>query len=91
MYLAHAHRLGPNRIGQCNPKRPIIVNFRDFCDTELIMSRAHMLKNTPFSVGYDLPKEIHEARKKLWDELKSIKSAKPRVKFQILYPAKLKW
>ena len=89
MYLARAHRLGPRRIGQRNPKRPIIVNFRDFCDTELIMSRANMLKNTPFSVGFDLPKEINEARKKLWAELKSIRSTQPRVKFQILYPAKL--
>ena len=89
MYMARAHRLGPRKIGQRNPKRPIIVNFRDFCDTELIMSRAHMLKNTPFSVAYDLPKEINEARKKLWDELRSIKRKDPRVKFQILYPAKL--
>ena len=89
MYMARAHRLGPRKIGQRNPKRPIIVNFRDFCDTELIMSRAHLLKNTPFSVAYDLPKEINEARKKLWDELRSIKREDPRVKFQILYPAKL--
>lgn len=65
------------------------MNFRDFCDTELIMSRAHLLKSTPFSVGYDLPKEINEARKKLWVELKSIKNSKPSAKYQILYPAKL--
>lgn len=45
MYLARAHHLGPRRIGQRNPKRPIIVNFRDFCDTDLIMNRAHMLRN----------------------------------------------
>ena len=89
MYLARAHRLGPRRIGHLNPKRPIIVNFRDFCDTELIMSRANLLRHTPFSVGYDLPKEINEARKKLWAELKCIRNTKPRVKFQILYPAKL--
>ena len=56
IYLARAHRLGPRRIGERNPKRPIIVNFRDFCDMELIMSRAHMLRNMPFSVGFDLPK-----------------------------------
>lgn len=55
----------------------------------MIMSKAYMLKNTPFSVCYDLPKEINEARKKLWDELKSIKANRPRAKFQILYPAKL--
>lgn len=89
MYLARAHRLGPRKIGLRNPKRPIIVNFRDSCDTDMIMSRANMLRNTPFSVSYDLPKEINEARKKLWDELRSIKESKPRANFQILYPAKL--
>ena len=89
MYLARAHRLGPRKIGQPNPKRPIIVNFRDICDTESIIPRAHMLRNAPFSVGFDLLKEINEARKKLWAELKSIRSTQPRVKFQILYPAKL--
>ena len=42
MYLATAHRLGPRKIGIRNPRRPIIVNFRDFCDTQAIMERAHM-------------------------------------------------
>ena len=48
-----------------------------------------MLKNTPFSIAYDLPKEINEARKRLWSDLRSIKANKPFVKFQILYQAKL--
>ena len=89
MYIARAHRLGPRKIGFMAPRRPIIANFRDFCDTDIIMSRAHLLRNTPFSIGYDLPKEIKEARKKLWDEVKRIKQTSPRVKFQIVYPAKL--
>ena len=89
MYLARAHRLGQRKIGYRNPKRPIIVNFRDFCDVESIMSRAYMLKNSQFSVGYDLPKEINEARKRLWEETKYIKSKQPRSKCQIVYPAKL--
>ena len=89
MYIARAHRLGPRKIGFMAPRRPIIANFRDFCDTDVIMSRAHLLRNTPFSIGYDLPKEIKEARKKLWDEVKRIRQTSPRVKFQIVYPAKL--
>ena len=89
MYLARAHRLGQRKIGYRNPKRPVIVNFRDFCDVESIMSRSYLLKNTQFSVGYDLPKEINEARKRLWEETKSIKSKQPRSKCQIVYPAKL--
>ena len=43
MYLERAHRLGPRRIGQRNPKRPIIVNFRDYCDTDIIMNHANRL------------------------------------------------
>ena len=89
MYLARAHRLGPRRFGQRNPKRPIIINFRDYCDTDIIMNHANRLRNTPFSIGYHLPKEIKEARERLWDEVKRIKQTSPTVKFQILYPAKL--
>ena len=37
MYLSHAHRLGPRKIGQRDPKRPIIVNFRDYCDTDILI------------------------------------------------------
>lgn len=53
------------------------------------MERAYVLKNTRFSIGYDLSKEINVARKKLWDELKAIKSRQPGAKTQIIYPAKL--
>ena len=89
IYLARAHRLGvkkPNLRGQ---RRPIIVNFRDFRDTEVIMSRAYMLRNTRFSIDYDLPKEIGDARKRLWSESKQIRLDDPRAKTQIVYPAKL--
>lgn len=89
MYLARAHRLGARKNNNRNQRRPIVVNFRDYCDTEAIMSRAYMLKDTPFSVDYDLPKEISVARKALWSELKTIKTNNPRVKCQIIYPAKL--
>ena len=89
MYLARAHRLGSRRFNMRLQKRPLIVNFRDYCDTETIMSKAFLLRGTPFSVDYDLPKEISQARKALWNELKSIKSRRPGANVQILYPAKL--
>ena len=89
MYLTRAHRLGPVRLGTALRKRAIIVNFRDFCDTEAIMSNAHLLKGTPYSVDRDLPKEINVARKRLWSEVKFIKERNPRAKCQIIYPAKL--
>ena len=89
MYLARAHRLGPVKIGYGLRKRPLIVNFRDYCDTEAIMRNAHMLRRTPFSVDYDYPKEISTARKAIWSEIKTIKSQKPNAKCHIVYPAKL--
>ena len=89
MYIARAHRLGQRRTNTRMQRRPLIVNFRDYCDTESIMSKAFLLKGTPFSVDFDLPKEINEARKALWSELKQIKSRNPRAKVQIVYPAKL--
>lgn len=89
MYLARAHRLGPRKNHVHNQKRPIIVNFRDFCDIEIIMSNANMLRNTPFSVDHDVPKEINMARKVLWTDVKSIKARNPKAKCQIVYPAKL--
>ena len=45
------------------------------------------LRNIPFSIGYDLTKEIKEARKRLWEEVKRIKRTSQDVKFQILYLA----
>ena len=42
--------------------RPIIVNFRDFGETELVMSKVRMLKCSQFSVDYDYPRELQEAR-----------------------------
>lgn len=53
------------------------------------MSNAYILKKTPFSVDYDLPREINSARKLLWSESKAIKSARPGAKCKIVYPAKL--
>ena len=88
-YLARAHRLGVRKPNLRNQRRPIIVNFRDFRDTEVIMSRAYMLRSTRYSIDYDLPKEIGDARKRLWTESKQIRSSDPRAKTQIVYPAKL--
>ena len=89
MYIARAHRLGAKSRDRPNHNRPIIVAFRDFCDTELIMSRARMLKNTPFSIDFDLPREIQAARSKLWPLYKELKRTNPGAKVMIAYPAKL--
>ena len=48
-----------------------------------------MLRNTRYSIDFDLPKEIGDARKRLWNEAKQIRSNDPRARTQIVYPAKL--
>jgi len=72
IYMARAHRLGRIDHSKQFQRRPVIVNFRDFGDIEMIMSRVAMLKGSKFSVDYDYPKEIQEARSKLWPLYKEL-------------------
>jgi hypothetical protein len=90
MVIERAHRLGP-RFNSRNedPKRPIIVRFRDYMDTELIMGRAYKLKGTPFGIDRDYPKEISVARKELYSCQEAKDARQLRKKVQIAYPAKL--
>ena len=50
------------------------------------MSRSYLLKNSQFSVGYDLPKEINEARKDCGRKQNALSqnSLDPSVKLYIL-------
>lgn len=89
IYIARAHRLGVPSRDRHHQRRPIIVNFRDFGDTEMIMHNAKKLKNTPYSVDYDLPKEIQTARKMLWPVYKQCRSENPRANVKLVYPARL--
>lgn len=87
--IARAHRLGQRVLHKQFQNRPIIVNFSDFQDVELIMSKVTMLKGLKFSVDYDFPREIQEARSRLWPRLKQLKTRNPTSKVKIIYPAKL--
>ena len=69
--------------------RQIIVAFRDCSDVELILSNAHKLKGTKYSINRDYPQEIVNARKTLWKEYKSLKSENPDKRVKIVYPAKI--
>jgi len=91
IYIARAHRLGPKRQDQGRRfhNRPLIANFRDFDIVETIMNRARRLRGTSFSVDHDYPREIKEARTRLWPLYKDLKHQSPRSKVQLLYPAKL--
>ena len=87
MYMHRAHRLGRFTL---NKTRPIIVAFRDFGDTETIMSHAKKLQGTQFGISRDYPSEIVKARQKLWPEFKRFKQeAGPSDRISISYPAKL--
>lgn len=93
MCIERAHRLGSlssdSYRNKRDPKRPIIVRFRDYTDTELVIDQAWRLKRSGFGLDRDYPKEIAMARKELYssNEAKEGRSKQQRV--QIKYPAKL--
>ena len=87
MYLERAHRLGRLKPNQ-SKSRPIIVAFRDYYDTEIILQAAPGLKNTTYSVCRDYPTEITEARNKLWPHYRKARE-NPSSKVSIRYPARL--
>ena len=84
--IDRAHRLGKRR-NRAFSRRPIIVAFRDFADTERVLSRGYLLKGTRFGVDRDYPMEINKARGVLWNRYKELKRAGKNVSMQ--YPAKL--
>ena len=88
MYLERAHRLGSRRIGRDNQFRPIIVAFRDYYDTVIILEQAHRLKGTGFGVSRDYRAEISKARKSIWSQFKEARSVQTN-KVQIKHPARL--
>jgi len=89
MYIARAHRLGRMQRNNQYQSRPIIVNFRDYCDIESIMGSARMLRGKPFSIDHDFPKEIQEARSRLWPMFKQIRRDAPDARVVLAYPAKI--
>lgn len=92
MFLVRAHRLGARK-RDTRPfepqKRPLIVAFRDFTDTVEILDNTKRLKGTYFSVDRDYPREIYEARKRLWPILKEKRKEHPKADVYIQYPARL--
>ena len=97
--IQRAHRLGnPRRQrrfmrgnirDQSQPPRPIISCFRDYGDIEVILGNATKLKNTLFGINKDFPKEIIEARSKLWPLYKAERAKNPDASVYIGFPAKL--
>ena len=96
LYIQRAHRIGSlNRVRRSHggkittQPRPIIVNFRDYEDVELIPANAKKLKNTNFVINRDYPKDIISARSTLWPTFKKARADNPNGSVYIGYPAKL--
>lgn len=87
LHIDRAHRLGRFSL---NKVRPIIVAFRDYGDTDSIMSRAKQLRGSPYGISRDYPPEIVKARQKIWPEYKTFKQQMaPNDRISINFPAKL--
>ena len=62
----------------------------NYTDVEHITANAKPLKNCPgYSIDRDVPKEIADARKRLWGLYKDTKRDNPNVSVRIVNPAKL--
>lgn len=88
MIIACAHQLGAKSTRLIS--RPIIANFMNYNDVGYILSNAQTLKTCPgHSIDRNFPKEIVNARKRLWSLYKDTKKNNPGVTVCIVYPAKL--
>ena len=75
-YVERIHRLGSlsrARAVSQTPRRPTIVAFGQYRNTNTILETAYMLMGSDFSVSRDLPKEILNARKNLMPQYKQQK------------------
>ena len=68
MYLERAHRIGRFSV---NRTRPIIVAFRDYCDTEDILNASNFLRDSSYGFSKDYLNEIVRARQSLWRQYKT--------------------
>ena len=90
-HVERIHRLGSLRRARAMSqtlRRPIIVAFGKYHNTETILETAYMLRGSEFSVSRDLPKEISNARRRLMPQYKQQKQIRGN-KVTIEYPAKL--
>ena len=88
--IQRAHRLGnPLKVAHNKP-RPIIVCFLNQSDLETVLSNSYKLKGkNHLSINRDFPKEIVQARSRLWDRFKREKTNNPGKSVKMVFPAKL--
>ncbi|KAH3855349.1 hypothetical protein DPMN_097916 [Dreissena polymorpha] len=91
--IERAHRLGKSspqayRVGT-DQKRPLIARFRDYCDTEIIMRKVYLLKNSRFGIDRQYPKEMANARATLYKSEEAVNARangrKVQIPGQIIY------
>jgi len=85
IYVNRAHRVGQYKSDKI---RPIIVNFVYYKDVEYILEKAYKLQGTTYGINRDYPREITNARSRMWTQYKDAKKIRSN-KVSIAYPAKL--
>lgn len=56
--IDRAHRLG-KRDQMSSKVRPIVVKFNNYQTREYIRRKAYTLKNTPFGIGEQYPRDVY--------------------------------
>lgn len=82
------HRMGKSRMDR-NGSRTIIARFLRFPDREKVFKCGRKLKGTEYKMYEDIPKELHELRKKQMDKLKQARKDGKRAFFSKTEPDKL--
>ena len=88
IYIRYARRIGV-RDRNSKFRRPVIGTLGHFCEVDIVMQNARKLKGSRYSVDRDYPKEIRDARRKLWPRIKEIRRSQPEARVQLKYPAKI--
>jgi hypothetical protein len=73
--LGNVHRFGRNAWG----RHPIVVRFLYFTDLQYVLDNAYKLRNRPFGIKQQFPREIENRRKQLYSILRDVKREGKRV------------
>jgi hypothetical protein len=87
--IERAHRLGPENRQIYDQKRPIIVKFLHYNDTETILKNAFKLKGSNFTIDRDYPHDIVVARRKMFNSRAAQQARAAGKRVVVKYPAKL--
>ena len=74
--IERAHRTKRNKDKDKDKKRPrtILLRLADFKGKSIILKNVNKLKGSDVYINEDFSRETTELRKKLWDEVKQLRS-----------------